>query len=324
MGASAVCSTLPNVEKPSSSADRRGRCRTTRSPWVVNEQYRARCLQAEGPSTERPPIPPVRQVFPLKAQLTAVLYPRSSSQYPSGSHSRQPSFYASYPVGTPSTGSHEHSPPVHPATTPLATSGSSSSENSPPLSGVNTPAVKPALAPINTSLHRDSSGSSDGHPLPRQTSVDRLRQEAGSGSTRAPSPAFSGSGHERNPSESGSSRATSPRPSLYGGMPSPARQSFSSSLAPGNQHRPYSMHSLNSAAGGSRIGGAPHQRHVQLEMPRLLGARPDSNGDFFGGMPISRDSMHWGTLDGHVRRPSRAAQELGGLLKTSSQIELTK
>lgn len=61
------------------------------------------------------------------------------------------------------------------------------------------------------------------------------------------------------------------------------------------------------------MGGAPHQRHVQVEMPRLLGARPDSNGDFFAGMPRSQESMHWGgSMDGSDRSKRISRPELNG------------
>lgn len=195
--------------------------------------------------------------------------------------------------------SHDHSPPIL-----GAPSGTSSSESSPPLSGLNTPATKPALSPIDTNLQRDSSGSSDGRVFPRhQSSVDRLRQDAQhAGSSRAPSVS---SGHERNVSEDNSSRATSPHPSVSG-VPSP-RTSFTMPSGPGSFPRPYSSYSLTSQA---RIGGAPHQRHIQVEMPKPLGSRPDANGDFMPSMMRSPESMYMGSLDGYgqergMRRSSR-------------------
>ena len=194
---------------------------------------------------------------------------------------------------------------------PSGTSGTSSSESSPPLTGLHTPVnQKPTLAPIDTGLRRDGSDSSGSQSAPRhQSSVDRLRQDAAAGSSRAASP--SSMGHERNNSEAGSSRGTSPRPSLYGfpGSSGP-RQSHASGLAPGGSlSRPYSMHSLSSSL--PRMGGAPHQRHVQVELPKLLGARPDQNGDFFPGMPLSHDSMHWSSADSQMRGPPRAPSEMG-------------
>ena len=193
------------------------------------------------------------------------------------------------------------------------TPGSSSHESSPPLTGRHTPvqAQKPTLLPIDTGLRRDGSDSSGSQHAPRhKSSVDRLRQDAAASSSRAASPISMG-GHERNNSETGSSRGTSPHPSLYGAPASPGmRQSYTSSLAPGgSQTRTYSMQSLNSYL--PRTGGAPHQRHVQVEMPRLLGARADSNGDFFPGMPRSHDSMHWNTVDGQMRQPPSTISENG-------------
>lgn len=242
----------------------------------------------------------------------SVLQPGPSSQY--GSHSRQPSYYTSYPVATPSTQSHDTSPQLSAAMAPGVSSASgSSSESSPPLTGVQTPVQgpKPILVPIDTGLRRDGSDSSGSQSAPRhKTSVDKLRHAAGASSSRAPSP-VSANGHERNNSETGSSRGTSPHPSLYGYPASPGpRQSYTSSLAPGgSMSRPYSSQSLSSAL--PRMGGAPHQRHVQVELPRLLGARPDANADFFPGMPRSHDSAHWHTVDGHVRQHSRAPSESG-------------
>ena len=62
------------------------------------------------------------------------------------------------------------------------------------------------------------------------------------------------------------------------------------------------------------IGGAPHNgRPVQLEMPRLLGARPDQNGDFFWGSGLkASETFNLGFEEsriGHSRMPSRPQTE---------------
>ncbi|EIW73300.1 hypothetical protein TREMEDRAFT_73037 [Tremella mesenterica DSM 1558] len=214
---------------------------------------------------------------------------RASSQYPS--HSRHASgYYATYPIATPSSMSHDASPPMPPS---LA-----SPDASPPLpssAGTIQADMKPNLSPINTRLDRGTSiGSGEhlAHQPRHKSSVDRLRNDAlfGPGSDRAPSPA---SAHSRGGSDLGepSSRNTSPHPSTHA-FPSPSgmpRQSFASNLSP--SHRPLSMASL----GSSRYlhvgpaGGAPHQgRPIQLEMPRPLGARPDASGDFFHQMQMPK------------------------------------
>ncbi|WVQ62605.1 uncharacterized protein L199_000752 [Kwoniella botswanensis] len=219
--------------------------------------------------------------------------PRPSSTF--ASHSRSPSSHINYPITTMASMNHDASPPMPPST-------SSTSSDSPPLStGANTPAHpfpspaaghKPTLTPIDTSLSRGGSASSDdlrGDPRPRHVaSIDRLRGEgnqSGNGSERASSPASS-----RHPSESGVdySRGNSPHTSMVG-LPSPGgphgRNSYPSPRSSIGYPRPGSMASL----GSSRYlhvgpaGRAPHQgRPIQLTMPTLLGARPDENGDFFG------------------------------------------
>ncbi|OCF71209.1 hypothetical protein I204_08162 [Kwoniella mangroviensis CBS 8886] len=241
--------------------------------------------------------------------------PRPSSTF--ASHSRSPSSHINYPITTMASMNHDASPPMPPST-------SSTSSDSPPLStGANIPAHpfpspaaghKPTLTPIDTSLSRGGSASSDdlrgGHKPRRVASIDRLRGEgnqSGNGSERAPSPASS-----RHPSESGVdySRGNSPHTSMIG-LPSsggPGRNSYPSPRSSIGYPRPGSMASL----GSSRYlhvgpaGRAPHQgRPIQLTMPTLLGARPDENGDFFGqtgrldgGYQLGLDEM------GRMRRMS--------------------
>lgn len=239
-----------------------------------------------------------------------VIHPgRPSSQYPAAS--RSPSYYATYPVATPSTMS--ESPPMPASIT----------DDSPPFpgqstSGLGTPVVKPVLSPIDTGLHRDNSSSSgerDFGVLPKhKSSIDRLRLEGSSSSDRAPSPA-STSAHNHHmagtgtgTSEAGSSRATSPHPSVYG----LSRPSFS----PENRYpRPPSMASLSTHSQTGRYLkpiGAPHAgRTVALEMPKPLGARPDSSGDFFWQTPKVQQQGFDIPFEGHQRRMSRAATELG-------------
>ncbi|WWD22399.1 hypothetical protein CI109_106890 [Kwoniella shandongensis] len=245
--------------------------------------------------------------------------PRAPSTY--GNHSRQPSIYTNYPVATPSSGSHEASPPLPPST-------SSGSSETPSLStgGANTPGgampmsvpdgSKPVLAPIVTQLSRDNSGSSEemraGQRPRHVSSVDRLRGDAhgpnqGNGSDRAPSPASTRPGSEMGTEYN--SRANSPHASMSG-FPSPGSLPRPSSSRPGYP-RPSSMNSLSSSRylHVGPAGRAPHQgRPIQLEMPRLLGARPDSNGDFFG----STGRIHEG--------PSLGLDEMGRINRGSRQF----
>lgn len=202
------------------------------------------------------------------------------------SHSRQPSYYNSYPIATPSSISHDNSPPMLATNTPpLNTSPMTSS---PPLSatgtgGANTP--KPILAPISTgtNLHRDGSSSS-GEIAParlsNKSSVDRLRSQAGG--DRAPSPSsYLGSGA---PSEigEGSTRPNSPHPSTYGYGPGPGSQSSHSQnprpyLPTGNRNSMGSISSRYLHVGPA--GGAPHQgRPINLSMPRPLAEGGDRSG----------------------------------------------
>ncbi|OCF39315.1 hypothetical protein I317_06897 [Kwoniella heveanensis CBS 569] len=249
--------------------------------------------------------------------------PRPSSTF--NSHSRSPSSHINYPIVTPGSTSHDASPPMPPST-------ASNTSESPPLStGTNTPAHpmsmpmpplhgsggKPTLAPIDTSLQRDNSASSEEfraahaqRPGPRHVnSIDRLRNEAnaanGNGSDRAPSPASS-----RHPSESGNdySRANSPHTSMNG-FPSPSgRGSVTMPRSPNGYPRPMSMASLGSQRylHVGPAGRAPHQgRPIQLTMPTLLGARPDENGDFFGQSARFNDGYHLGLDEmGRMRRIS--------------------
>jgi hypothetical protein len=233
---------------------------------------------------------------------------RPSSQYPSAS--RSPSYYATYPVATPST--LPDSPPM-----PASLSGESPSSSS--GEGHGAP-VKPALAPIITGLQRDNSDSSyndrEFGVLPKhKSSVDRLRSE---GSIRAPSPASTAHGDY-------SSRATSPHPSYAGPSPSTfPRHSFNPD---GGYPRPLSMTSLSSQAQSQsgrllRPSATPGGRVVQIEMPKPLGARPDASGDFFWQTPKLQGQGFDVGFDGgsvHNHRISRAATELGtsSLLHTS-------
>lgn len=87
---------------------------------------------------------------------------------------------------------------------------------------------------------------------------------------------------------------------------------MSSLRAPAMSHRPTSVSSLSS----SRYphfgpgGGAPHQgRPIALEMPRLLGSKPDMNGDYFSSVGVQKvqESQSFGLgLDemGRMRRSS--------------------
>ncbi|KAK8845453.1 hypothetical protein IAR55_006166 [Kwoniella newhampshirensis] len=255
---------------------------------------------------------------------SSLLPPRASSTY--NSHSRQPSFYTTYPIATPSSGSHEASPPMPPST-------SSGSSDAPSLStgGANTPGgvplrvpedvgeTKPVLAPIVTQLSRDNSASSGemrAGPRPRHvSSIDRLRSD-GQGANRGPDSDRASSPVSTRPtSEMGldfNSRANSPHASLNG-FPSPGSLPRPMSSRPGGYPRPSSMNSLSSSRylHVGPAGRAPHQgRPIQLEMPRLLGARPDSNGDFFGstgrfneGPALGLDEM------GRMTRSSRYLNE---------------
>ena len=245
------------------------------------------------------------------ADGTVLAAGRPSSQYPS--HSRQTSYYATYPIATPSSGSQEASPPMPPST---------ASGDSPPFTGQSTPAVKPILTPIDTRLHREGSVSSGEQQQARhKSSVDRLRNEAmtgsGPGSDRAPSPS-SVSG-----SQTGDSRTTSPHPSMHG-FPMPStlpRPSFSSNLGP--SHRPLSMTSM----GSSRYlhppaGGAPHQgRPIQLEMPKPLGARPDASGDFFHSVPRIGGGFQVPFDERHRRMGSQPNFEPGKIVRLCNQVD---
>ncbi|WWC85781.1 uncharacterized protein L201_000647 [Kwoniella dendrophila CBS 6074] len=249
--------------------------------------------------------------------------PRPSSTF--ASHSRSPSSHINYPITTMASMNHDGSPPLPPS----VSSNSASSDSPLPSTGANTPAnalpspvpgMKPVLAPIETSLSRGGSSSSDdlrdnrsGFRPRHMSSIDRLRGEGGSGpgSERAPSPALS----SRQPSESGfdhSTRGNSPHTSMIG-LPSPvhghgSRNSYSISRSPGGYPRPGSMASL----GSSRClhvgpaGRAPHQgRPIQLTMPTLLGVRPDENGDFFGQSGRFDSSYQLGLDEmGRMRRQS--------------------
>ncbi|WRT63685.1 uncharacterized protein IL334_000608 [Kwoniella shivajii] len=269
---------------------------------------RAATVGAGGMSHQRQP----------SAYSSLMAPPRPSSTF--ASHSRSPSSHINYPITTMATMNHDGSPPM-----PPSTSSNSGSSHSPPMStGTNTPAnalpspapgAKPTLAPIDTSLSRGGSASSDDlrggaiRPPRHVNSIDRLRGEgngSGPGSERAPSPASS-----RHPSESGIdySRGNSPHTSMMGLPSSPGRQSYSAPRSPSGYPRPGSMASL----GSSRYlhvgpaGRAPHQgRPINLTMPSLLGARPDENGDFFG---------HSGRYDSGYQL---GLDEMGRMRKTSN------
>lgn len=244
-------------------------------------------------------------------------------------HSRQPSYYANYPIATPSTMSHETSPPIPPTII--------SSDGSPPVtashSGNTTPQHRSSLFPLKTDgLQRDGSGSSGSavgemgqlhHPR-QKSSVDRLRNAAVAEGSRAPSPSqqttLSG---PSGPSEPGSSRANSPHPS-YGLNSSPAstlprsRHSFTNMTGYSPHARPQSMHSLSSSRflGPGPVGNAPHHgRPIDLQMPKLLGSPMDapsewgqpaaySPGPSYGMGPRYDDPRH-------ARRTSRQYSETG-------------
>jgi hypothetical protein len=224
---------------------------------------------------------------------------RPSSQYPSAS--RSPSYYQTYPVATPST--LPDSPPMPASISTESPTGSSGH-------GHGTPVMKPVLAPLNTGLRREGSDSSNDQEfgvLPKhKSSVDRLRYE---GSERAPSPASMSMNGEM------SSRATSPHPSMYG-IPSPSTFPRHSFNPDGGYPRPQSMTSISSRA-QSQSGRylQPHAPHggrvIQPQMPKPLGARPDSSGDFFWATPKPPQGFDVGFDGGQNRRMSRAASELG-------------
>lgn len=244
----------------------------------------------------------VSSILLISADL-AVIHPgRPSSQAP-----RSPSYYATYPIATPST--LPDSPPF-----PASYNGDSPPLASGQQSGHNTPALKPALAPLDTALVRDNSSSSgeggrEFGVLPKhKSSVDRLRYE---GSERAPSPS---SGYRQGSDGDPSSRATSPHPSMnsHGQHVNYPRHSFSPDGA--RYPRPPSMTSMSTSQSGRYLkpNGAPHAgRTVALEMPKPLGARPDSSGDFFWQTPKIQSGAFDVGFDGHNRRMSRAATELG-------------
>ncbi|WWC58090.1 uncharacterized protein I303_100625 [Kwoniella dejecticola CBS 10117] len=287
--------------------------------WICKRKRRTRGEKVPPPPPMRHAQPSVRSRQPsmmgggMSHQRRASTYsslmapPRPSSTF--ASHSRSPSSHINYPITTMASMNHDGSPPM-----PPSSASNSGSSDSPPLStGANTPAnalpspppgMKPTLAPIDTSLSRGGSASSEdlrGAPRPRRiASIDRLKGEVGgNGSDRAPSPASS-----RHPSESGVdySRGNSPHTSMIG-LPSPGRNSYSAPRSPNGYPRPGSMASL----GSSRYlhvgpaGRAPHQgRPMQLTMPTLLGARPDENGDFFGQNARFDSGYHLG-LDEYGR-----------------------
>lgn len=234
--------------------------------------------------------------------------PRPSSIY---YHSRQQSFNQISPMVTPNT------IPSHNASPPIPASGSShSADESPsflpadsnnPAPQGDMPGEKPILTPINTSVGtseesevQPSRAKSPGRPKSRPPSAFAIRQEP----------------YEAGPSiESQTPRDSphnSPRASLNS-LPNNARGSSMSSLrASAMGHRPTSMNSLGSSKylHFGPAGGAPHQgRPVALEMPRLLGARPDTNGDFFSSVGVQKlqESQSFGLgLDemGRMRRSS--------------------
>jgi hypothetical protein len=165
--------------------------------------------------------------------------------------------------------------------------------------------MKPVLAPLNTGLQRDNSDSSNEQEfgvLPKhKSSIDRLRYE---GSDRAPSPSINGD----------SSRANSPHPSMYG-LPSPSSFPRHSFNPDGQPPRPLSMTSISSRAQSQSsrylTPHAPHGGRVQPQMPKPLGARPDSSGDFFWQTPKIPQGFDVGFDGSQNRRISRAATELG-------------
>ena len=244
----------------------------------------------------------------------AVLQARPSSTFKS--NSRQPSYYATYPVATPSTMSYDHSPPM-----PSSTSGS------PPLSaqdgGPDGPAKKKnTLTPINTAFSRSDS-SSPGEQIMMARDKTSFDRSAGQ-SERAPSPTsipFPTSV----PSEGGHSSGNN--------SPHPSSLSYSARLAsqsPGYPSRPYSMTSISSSVRPhvGPVGGAPHQgRHVQLEMPRLLGARPDETGDFFWGTARPSEGFNLSSVNsrgGHQRMTSGPHLDAGELPSVQrDRLELT-
>jgi hypothetical protein len=219
---------------------------------------------------------------------TVIANGRPSSTFPP--ISRPQSYYATYPIATPKYG-YQCPFPVQ-------------------YIGGQTPNKKPSLTPINTAapgLRRDDSSSSGenpilmttSHPPRHKSSVDRLRNAATANSSRAPSPVSEAEG-------SSSLRSNSPHPSSQA-FPN-HRPNISSSLTPtalAGYPRAYSTHSLASSRQlYAPQGNAPHQKQMQLEMPKLLGARPDSSGDFFWGQGRPQEGFSLG-FDPHRRQTSR-------------------
>lgn len=253
----------------------------------------------------------IAQNIEVEVMLTISLVlappPPSSIYY----HSRHQSSNQISPLVTPNT------IPSHDASPPMAASGSSHSPNESPsfpptdtnssAPQGNMPGEKPFLTPINTGVGtseesevQPSRAKSPERPKGRSPSAFAIHQEP----------------YEAGPSiESQTPRDSphnSPRASLNS-LPNNARGSSMTSLrASAIGHRPTSMNSLGSSKylHFGPAGGAPHQgRPVALEMPKLLGARPDMNGDFFSSVGVQKlqESQSFGLgLDemGRMRRPS--------------------
>lgn len=222
-------------------------------------------------------------------------------------HSRQPSLYQISPLVTPNTiRSHDASP--------VPASGSSHSPGEspslPPTDGNNSPSQgdtfgeKLSLTPVSTSVGT----SEESEVQPSRTRSPR-RPTGRSAST----PAIRQLAYESVPSTESQTPRDSPHNSPRGSLnslPTNARGSSMSSLrAPAMSHRPTSVNSLSSSRylHLGPTGGAPHQgRPIALEMPRLLGAKPDMNGDYFSSVGVQESQSFGLGLDemGRMRRSS--------------------
>ncbi|KIR55073.1 hypothetical protein I315_02310 [Cryptococcus gattii Ru294] len=233
-------------------------------------------------------------------------------------HSRQPSLYQISPLVTPNTiRSHDASP--------VPASGSSHSPGEspslPPTDGNNSPSQgdtlgeKLSLTPVSTSVGT----SEESEVQPSRTRSPR-RPTGRSAST----PAIRQLAYESVPSTESQTPRDSPHNSPRGSLnslPTNARGSSMSSLrAPAMSHRPTSVNSLSSSRylHLGPTGGAPHQgRPIALEMPRLLGAKPDMNGDYFSSVGV-QESQSFGLGLDEMGRMRRSSSRL-----TNSYMDLT-
>jgi hypothetical protein len=213
--------------------------------------------------------------------------------------SRNPSYYNTYPIATPSTlnGSPpDTSPEVHPVEDPALLGGMVGAASAPMMASGSSSSNYAGIGAGGEDHQRPASRSSR-----RISSVDRLRMEAATGvrgdrpSSPAPSALYFPSPHAAPypvPEDSVPEGSVTPPSPPY--PYSPSRSSSSPMLSQGGYPRPASMSSLSSRGhnylhvGPAR--GAPHQgRPVQLEMPRLL-----SGGSGDGPTSPLSQSGEWG------------------------------